>query len=166
MKKIFNQETILYLIFGILTTMVYFITRFTVLNITNSSISGVVFGQISAILFAYITNKIFVFKDTEWSPRVVIKQLIGFIAGRLFVFILDIGITYLAVEKFSEFFINILFLNRINYNSLLFNNYFSEKLIGNPELLNEFIFALIVQVLAIVINYIISKKAVFKKRSI
>lgn len=163
MKKILNQETILYLVFGVLTTMVYFVTRFSVLNITNSSILGVIFGQISAILFAYITNKIFVFKDKRWSLVTVLKQLAGFVVGRLFVFVLDIGITYLAVEKFPDFFINMLFLNKINYNFLLFNNPFFNKFIGTPELLNEFIFALIVQVLAIVINYIISKKAVFKK---
>ncbi|MGX7025986.1 GtrA family protein [Vagococcus hydrophili] len=163
MKKFLTQETLLYLIFGVLTTAVYFITRFTVLNITNNSMLGVIFGQVTAILFAYITNKVFVFKDKEWAPMAVLKQLMGFVVGRLFVFALDIGITFIAVEKFSDFFISILFLDKINYDFVLFSNPLFNKLIGSPELLNEFIFALIVQVLAIVINYIISKKAVFKK---
>ncbi len=166
MKKFINQESITYIFFGILTTVVYFITRFSVVGLTGNSMLGVVIAQITAILFAYVTNKLFVFKNTEWEIRIVIKQLTTFILGRLFVFILDVSITYIAVQKFSDFFIKSLFLDKINYDFMLFNHSLTNKFIGSPELLNEFIFALLVQILAIIINYIISKKAVFKKNKI
>ncbi|MDT2815348.1 GtrA family protein [Vagococcus carniphilus] len=163
MNKIINKESISYLMFGILTTAVYFITRFTIIALTDNSMLAVVLAQVTAILFAYITNKIFVFKNKEWALKQVLKQLFGFIVGRLFVFGLDVGITFLTVEKFPDFFIHLLFLDKINYDFVLFSSSLTKHFIGSSKLLNEFIFAFFVQVLAIVINYIISKKAVFKK---
>ncbi len=163
MKKILNKETISYLIFGVLTTVVYFLTRFFVVYLTGNSMAGVVYAQISAILFAFFTNKLFVFKDKDWSIKVVMIQLLGFIIGRLFVFFLDIGITYLAVQKNADFFIHLFWLDQIDYNSFFFASPLMRNFIGSEKLLNEFIFALFVQVLAIILNYIISKKAIFKK---
>ena len=164
MNKLVNRETIAYLIFGVFTTFVYFFTRFMVLKLTNDSLFSVISAQCSAILFAYITNKIYVFKDNEWRITYVLKQLTTFIAGRLLVFFLDVLITYVAIVKFSYVFINLLLLNKINYNLFLFNNNLTKNFIGSPDLLNEFIFALLVQVLAVILNYIISKKAIFKNK--
>ncbi|MEG0550663.1 MAG: GtrA family protein [Vagococcus sp.] len=163
MSKIVNKESITYIIFGVFTTLVYFITRFMVVNLTGNSMLGVTIAQVVAILFAYLTNKVFVFKNKDWQPLVVLKQLFGFILGRLFVFALDLGLTFIAVEKFSDFFIHLFFFDKINYDFILFSHPLTTKFIGSAELLNEFVFALFVQVLAIVINYLISKKAVFKK---
>lgn len=165
MGKIVNKESITYIIFGVLTTIVYFISRFMVVNLTGSSMLGVTIAQVVAILFAYVTNKVFVFKNSDWHFLVVIKQLFGFILGRLFVFGLDLGITFLAVEKYSQFFIHLFFFDKIDYDVILFSHPLTTKFIGSADLLNEFLFALLVQVLAIVINYLISKKAVFKKAS-
>ncbi|WP_180367859.1 GtrA family protein, partial [Oenococcus oeni] len=60
MKNFFNKnyEIILYLIFGILTTVVYFIARFLTLNLSKNALLAVAVAQILAILFAFITNKI------------------------------------------------------------------------------------------------------------
>ncbi|MGY3766901.1 GtrA family protein [Vagococcus vulneris] len=165
MKKIVNRETITYIIFGALTTAVYFVTRFSVVAATENSMFGVVCAQVAAILFAFITNKIFVFQDRNWKIKAVIFQLFGFIVGRLFVFGLDLGITYITVDKFPDFFIHLLFFDKFDYQSFFFSNPLMNKFIGSPSLLNEFIFALLVQVLAIIINYIISKKAVFKEKN-
>lgn len=163
MNKIINRESISYLVFGVLTTVVYFITRFTIIALTDNSMLGVTLAQVIAILFAYITNKVFVFKNKEWRVKHVLKQLFGFVLGRLFVFTLDLGITFITVEKFSNFFIHLLFLDKINYDFILFSSSLTKHFIGSSKLLNEFIFALLVQVLAIIINYLISKKAIFKK---
>ncbi|MGX6992503.1 hypothetical protein CBF34_02985 [Vagococcus penaei] len=164
LKRFVNRETITYLIFGILTTAVYFITRFSVIAITENSMRAVIWAQVTAILFAYFTNKIFVFQDKNWQPIAILTQLIGFIIGRLFVFFLDIGITWFAVDQYSDFFIHFLFFDQFNYESFFFSNPILVRFIGNAALLNEFIFALLVQVLAIVINYIISKKAIFAEK--
>nr|WP_275452101.1 GtrA family protein [Oenococcus oeni] len=67
MKNFFNKnyEIILYLIFGILTTVVYFIARFLTLNLSKNALLAVAVAQILAILFAFITNKIWVFKKSR-----------------------------------------------------------------------------------------------------
>lgn len=163
MKKIMNQETFLYLIFGILTTIVYFVTRFSVVTISGQAMLSVVLAQIAAILFAFVTNKIFVFKDNTKGIIPLLKQLVIFILGRLFTFVLDLLITYIAIEKFADFFINLFYLKHLPYESFVFSNGLTKNFIGNPVLLNQFIFALIIQVFAIVVNYFISKKKVFKK---
>ena len=36
-----------------------------------------------------------------------------------------------------------------------------QRFVGNPYLLNEFIFTLLSQVIGVVINYVVSKKIVF-----
>lgn len=164
MNKIINRETMSYIFFGILTTVVYFLSRFTIINLTDNSMLSVTIAQISAILFAYITNKIFVFRDSNWHFLYIIKQLLGFVLARLFVFILDLSVTFLAVETYSKQIINFMRLDSINYDSMLFSSALTKNIIGSKELLNEFIFALIVQVLAIILNYIISKKAIFKNK--
>lgn len=163
MKKMINQETLLYLFYGVLTTFVYFIIRFTVFSISEQAMLSVVLAQIGAILFAFVTNKLFVFKDNTKEIKKLIKQLFIFILGRLLTFLIDVLITYIAIEKFSQFFINILHLDVLPYDSFIFSNGLTSHFIGSSILLNQFLFALLSQILAIVINYVISKKKVFKK---
>ena len=163
MKQKFSKEICLYLVFGILTTIVYFVVRITVVTISDNYLYGVILGQVAAILFAFITNKYFVFKNKSQGIKEVLKQFTVFVSGRAFVFGLDVMITYLAVEKFSSFFIQLLGLSKLPYDTLFFSHSLTRPFIGTPERLNEFIFALIVQVLAIILNYLISKKQVFKE---
>ena len=163
MKKIAQNEIILYLVFGIFTTIVYFILRFLIINMTDKSLLAVIVAQLGAILFAYVTNKLFVFKDKRRTG--LVKQFIVFLTGRSFVLMLDLLITYIGVEKYSILFIQFFHLNQINYNHFIFDYSLTKPFIGSAELLNEFIFAWLVQVLAIVLNYVISKKKVFKKTS-
>ena len=69
-KKIVNKETILYVVFGVLTTLVNFVAfkLFTmVFDKLISSQLGVhisnVLAWIFAVAFAYVTNKLFVFEN-------------------------------------------------------------------------------------------------------
>lgn len=164
MKKLLKNEMILYLIFGVLTTIVYFVSRFLVVGLTGNSLIAVIVAQVSAIVFAFFTNKYFVFLDKESKPLVVLKQFFVFLSGRLFVFFLDISITFLAVQRYSNTLIRFFNLEKLPYDQFLFSNTLTRNFIGTPKLLNEFFWALVVQVLAIVINYIISKRKVFKKK--
>ncbi|MBO0477276.1 GtrA family protein [Vagococcus sp. DIV0080] len=164
MKKILNQEIISYLIFGVLTTIVYFVLRFLVVNLTGQSLLAVVIAQMGAILFAFVTNKLFVFKDNQREVKELFRQFWFFLLGRGFVFLLDVVITYVAVERYASYFIIWLHLDKLPYDAAVFQSSFLSKFIGTPELANEFLFALLVQVLAIVLNYLISKKKVFKKK--
>lgn len=106
------KEIIMYLIFGILTTVVnivvYFITS-NVLNI-NYLISNATAWFLS-VLFAYVTNKLYVF---ESSSKEFIKEIVAFFSSRLATGILDMFLMWLFVTVASlndvvvKIFVNIL----------------------------------------------------------
>ena len=64
LKKILNKETFLYLIFGILTTIVNIVSFFLFNKLFNYKLSNII-AFILAIVFAYITNKKYVFESKK-----------------------------------------------------------------------------------------------------
>ncbi|AZZ60668.1 GtrA family protein [Oenococcus sp. UCMA 16435] len=164
MKNFFNKnhEIILYLIFGVLTTVVYFIARFLTLNLSKDALLAVAVAQILAILFAFITNKIWVFTKAEKTPLLI--QFLKFVAARLFVFLLDFFITWLCIEKYGSFFIKFFALNNIDYQSGITAFPIITDFIGSPTLANTFIWSMFVQIAAIILNYIFSKLFIFKNK--
>lgn len=90
LKKIFNKEVILYLIFGVLTTIVDFI----VFYISNKTLKihyviATCLAWIFAVLFAYLTNKIFVFSAIE-NKNNIFKEIFYFFSLRLLSLVLSI----------------------------------------------------------------------------
>lgn len=84
-KKLTSKEVILYIVFGVLTTLVNYAVFWvmnTALQDRFHAVSNVV-AWIAAVLFAYVTNKLFVFESKSWKPALVVKEVIGFAAGRL-----------------------------------------------------------------------------------
>ena len=64
-RDLLNRETLSYLLFGVLTTIVNYITFMGVFILSNES-SALVSNMVAfivATIFAYITNKIWVFKS-------------------------------------------------------------------------------------------------------
>ena len=101
-KKIVNKETILYVVFGVLTTLVNFVAfkLFTmVFDKLISSQLGVhisnVLAWIFAVAFAYVTNKLFVFESKSWEGKVLAKEIPSFVAARLF----SLGVEELGLIK-------------------------------------------------------------------
>ncbi len=132
---LFNKykEVIMYLIFGVLTTVVSLVTYYaltlTILN-PNSALQLQLANIISWILsvaFAYITNRKFVFESKSEN---IAKELSSFVGGRILTLLMDMAIMFIFV-------------------TLL---HFNDK-----------IFKMISQVIVIVANYIISKLFVFKE---
>lgn len=85
LAKLLNRETIIYLIFGILTTAVDYIT-FSVFYYTlnvNEIVSNTIAWAI-AVAFAYITNKLFVFTSKSFSLNILLKEIVSFVLARLF----------------------------------------------------------------------------------
>ena len=90
-QKLVNQETVLYLIFGVLTTLVNVAVLWGMnralgeeLVLLNNAIAFV-----AAVLFAYVVNKLFVFESRSWQPDVVVREIALFFAARLFSFGLE-----------------------------------------------------------------------------
>jgi putative flippase GtrA len=156
------KEMILYLIVGVLTTVVYYIVRFSVLKLSSNNMIAMLAAQIAAIVFAFFTNKYYVFNDKD-NDQSLLVQFGKFTLGRLFVFIIDFLITLIFIQTYAGTFIHLLRFDHINYAKSIFSWPVVSVFIGNAKILNTFVWTSVSQVAAIIINYIISKFFVFKK---
>ena len=134
LKKVLNKEVIMYLIFGVLTTvvslLVYYGCIYTFLNPENAvqlQIANII-SWIAGVAFAYITNRKFVFESNESNQ---LKEISKFVTSRLVTLFLDMIIMFIGVTCLH----------------------------GNDKIVK-----LISQVLVIIGNYIFSKLFVFKKQ--
>ncbi|MBE6070345.1 MAG: GtrA family protein [Clostridium butyricum] len=98
-NKFLNREVILYIIFGILTTIVDAV----VFYISNKVFSidyiiSTIIAWIFAVLFAYITNKIFVFKSYNIYFKEVLKEMVLFFLARVVSLIFTIIWMFVTVE--------------------------------------------------------------------
>ena len=95
MKPI-SKELILYIIFGILTTLVNILVYLLFAKIfgVNYLISNIIAWFLS-VLFAYITNRLWVFESTSSK---ILKEISLFFGGRLFSGVLDTGFMYLFID--------------------------------------------------------------------
>lgn len=92
LKKVWTKEVILYVIFGVLTTVInlgsfYVLNKF--FNI-NENIANVI-AIILAVLFAYITNKDLVFHSEAKGFKEKFKEFAKFISGRIVTMIIEWG---------------------------------------------------------------------------
>ncbi len=158
-----HREIILYLIFGVLTTVVSFIAYFAVFwgwkaaagipaDDTTSpqyflAYSVAQIAQwVTGVLFAFFTNRKWVFSDAEKNGT-MLSQLIKFAAARVATFFVDYGVTYFGALALTAL-----------VPSLVAVTMFGRSL-NFCDLIAKFVAAVIV----VVSNYVISKLFVFKK---
>lgn len=135
MKQLLNKyrEIIMYLIFGVLTTVVslavYYLLVYTILNPDNAlqlQIANII-SWIAGVAFAYVTNRSMVFQSKNTNK---LKEATSFVAARVVTLLMDMVIMFIGVTLLH----------------------------GNDKILK-----LISQVVVIVSNYVFSKLFVFKK---
>ena len=162
MKKIYwkYHEVIFYLIFGLPTLLIYFVTDSLMTNFTHNALLSVTTAQSLSILFAYISNKLWVFKKAPHTNISV--QFLKFISVRLIIAFLDLFVAWLCVDKFGNSFIHLFFLNHLNYQNTILSLVILKSFIGNPFLLNNFIWRILIQIIGNVFNYFYAKIIVFK----
>lgn len=97
-KKVVNKETISYLFFGILTTVLAFSLYAVFILFGFGVVLANTISTFIAILFAFVTNKIWVFKSLNLSPSAVVKEFIKFCIGRLAAFIIDTVLLVILVD--------------------------------------------------------------------
>nr|WP_243182573.1 GtrA family protein [Clostridium gasigenes] len=96
------EEKILYVIFGVGTTIVNIITYVGLTQIIGLlSVTANIIAWIISILFAYITNKIWVFKSNDYNVEHLKKEVITFVSARAASGGLDIFIMYIFVQILS-----------------------------------------------------------------
>ena len=102
-RDLLNRETLSYLLFGVLTTIVNYITFMGVFILSNES-SALVSNMVAfivATIFAYITNKIWVFKSNRWSLDILKVEIITFLSARIFSFILEQVGLFICINVFK-----------------------------------------------------------------
>jgi putative flippase GtrA len=131
------REIIMYLIFGVLTTLVSLLSYSLVIKLFPLSITEAsAISWVIAVSFAFITNKLFVFESRSRKAATVFREVLSFFAARVISGVVEI------------------FLPEI-----LFKIGLSFSLFGVKGLVSK----IIVNVIVIILNYIFSKLFVFRK---
>jgi len=140
-KKIYNfctnKEVILYLVFGVLTTVIsictfYIFTTHIFSGINedlNISLSNII-SFILAVSFAFITNKTVVFNSKTDSKKDFLKEIVSFFMARIFTLLIDtfgilLFVKVLCIHKMiAKIFFNIviIILNYILSKLIIFKN--------------------------------------------
>ena len=163
MKNLFNKyrEIILYLVFGVLTTVVGFGTYFFIMlgaehilhipmddktSFTYLAVylAAQIIQWVAAVLFAFFTNRAWVFTEADRSKGAFGRQLVLFAGSRVASFLLDLGVTYgcaLLLDMWME----------------------KDLVILGLALTPDIIAKLVAAVLVIIANYVLSKLIVFRK---
>lgn len=158
-----HKEIVLYLIFGVLTTVVGWGVYFAVMyvgrallgvavdDMTSAKYIGLyvaaqIIQWIAAVLFAFFTNRAYVFENGKAGS--MWKQLTVFAGGRVVSFGLDLVVTYFGALLLSLIFPAL--------NAFVF--------IGRAWNLNEIGAKVVAAVIVIVCNYFFSKFLVFRKK--
>lgn len=122
------KEILNYLIFGVLSTIVNFVTYYIVAKLIG--IDEVVSSGISwfcSVLFAYITNKIFVFESKTYGVKELAKEVTTFFLARIASGILcDVGTFALMVKVLH---INDIISKFVTQVMVVIVNYIFSKLI-------------------------------------
>ncbi|MDD6275739.1 MAG: GtrA family protein [Clostridia bacterium] len=140
-RKVISKEMFLYLLFGVLTTVV----NLAVFSLGNKAfdvlVSNVV-AWIAAVTFAYITNKLFVFDSKSWAAKIVLKEVASFTAARL----LTLGIEEIGL---------VVMIKWLHWNEALTTSFIS----------GEMVIKIILAVIVVILNYIFSKLIIFRKKA-
>lgn len=130
------EEKWLYLVFGVLTTVVSIVTKLVIFYLVPGrpiweNTFGVIVSWIFAVTFAFFTNKEYVFKNKTETKEEFIKVFISFYSAR--------AATLLMEE--------LIFLSFCDW-------------IG----MNQTLITFLAQVLIFIANYVLSKLFVFRKK--
>ena len=100
LQNIFKKyrAQIIYLIFGVLTTLVSYLIYFPCFHFLQSAAVSNAISWVAAVTFAYLTNKPFVFNSHDWSWAVVGPEAAKFAMTRVASGAMETGMLYLAVD--------------------------------------------------------------------
>lgn len=130
------REPAAYLVCGGITTVInYAVYALCAVSLGLGVNRSNIIAWAAAVLAAFILSKLFVFRKGDWSPPAVLREALLFIGGRLFSGAVTIGLVPL-----------LLWLG------------ITQTLLGIPAFFAKFIAELI----GIVLNFFLSKYAVFK----
>ncbi|MGN0621694.1 MAG: GtrA family protein [Porcipelethomonas sp.] len=133
------EEVLMYLFFGVLTTVVSFVTAGLSKSVFETagfgkdfvSLASTTVSWVCAVTFAYVTNRIWVFSSKAKGAKALLAEAASFYGGRISTLLVEQAIMWLGF-------------------SLMGINYWVTKIFAN--------------VIVLILNYVISKIFVFRKK--
>ncbi len=150
-KKLINKETVTYIIFGGLTTVVnlavfkLFDLVFTSVTQADLTLITNFIAWVAAVIFAFVTNKIWVFESKSWAGSILKKEIPTFVGARLF---------SLGVEE----------LGLLIFITLLGFDRFEWSVFGLFNLGGKMMVKIGLAVIVVIMNYVFSKFIIFKNK--
>ena len=132
-----HKEIVMYLLFGVLTTVVSLVSYALFVELLPLGITAAsALSWVVAVSFAFVTNKLYVFESRSREVKTVLREALSFVAARI-------------VSGVVEIFLP----------ELLFSVGLDFSLFGVKGMFAK----IIVNVIVIIMNYIFSKLLVFRK---
>lgn len=156
-----RKELFRYIIFGVATTLVALAVYqgFEWLLIplwgSRSYLFSNVVSFIAALVFAYVVNKLFVFEQKSWAPRIVAREITTFTFSRVF----SLAVEYALLLVFNEW-----LWQRVapRFTLRWLNSPFAQHV--SAEFAYRFLTRWgLIAVAVVVLNYVFAKWVVFKK---
>jgi putative flippase GtrA len=138
-KCLFNKkkEIISYLLWGVMTTFVSWATYSLFVTLTRSVTISNILSWICAVLFAFVTNKLWVFQSKKWAFRIIVPEFLKFVTARLATGVMEIvGVPLLVYLGLDQ------------------------KIAGIEGMAAK----VLVSIIVIILNYVLSKFLVFRKK--
>ena len=129
LKKLFNKynKIILYLFFGVCTTIVNIVSYSVMAHLLHKSVMfSTIVAWILAVLFAYVTNRKWVFDSKANSSKEIFQEIISFFACRLATGVVDWLMMFILVEKIG---LNDIVIKIIANIIVIILNYVASKLV-------------------------------------
>lgn len=92
------KEIVMYLIFGVLTTVVSFVSYYGLLWLGLYYIASQVISWALAVAFAFVVNKLFVFEDKASSTAELFRQIWQFVSVRIASGVIETLLLWLLVD--------------------------------------------------------------------
>ena len=142
---LFNKETMLYLLCGILTTVVSFVTlklATLVLGEKHYLVSNSI-SWVLAVCFAFVVNKLFVFESKSWNKKIIGREIPSFFLARVASYFIEQGTLWLCMSPLC-------FEGKmIDFRLFSISGLMTAKVIAG--------------VIVIIVNYVLSKFLIFRK---
>lgn len=124
-SKVCNKETILYIIFGVITTAVDFAAFSLLYYVTGANeVVANTIAWVLAVIVAFVTNKLIVFENRSTEKKEIIREIVSFALARVLSLVITDG--FLVLAKIIK--MNMLFAKAIISVVVVILNYIFSKL--------------------------------------
>ncbi len=145
MRRFLNRETLLYVAFGLLTTLLnYGVFYLCYHPLGWSALAANFLAFAAAVLFAFAANKFFVFRSKSLNAAALLREFFEFIGARLLTFLIEEAGLWLSEGPLA------LGRYRLQWGALSLDGVMAAKLA--------------LAIVVVLINYFLCKLLIFKKK--